>query len=76
MGPFLVLKKNIPISSTRIVDTNNQNTFTMALSGELRSGNKYQFTLSNTDTDYSEANYSVPVIESESQVTLTINTVM
>lgn len=70
------IKKNIPISSTRIVDTNNQNTFTMALSGELRSGNKYQFTLSNTDTDYSEANYSVPVIESESQVTLTINTVM
>ena len=48
----------------------------MALSGELRSGNKYQFTLSNTDTDYSEANYSVPVLESESQVTLTINTVM
>lgn len=70
------IKKNIPISSTRIVDTNNQNTFTMALSGELRSGNKYQFTLSNTDTDYSEANYSVPVLESESQVTLTINTVM
>lgn len=70
------IKKNIPISSTRIVDTNNQNTFTIALSGELRSGNKYQFTLSNTDTDYSEANYSVPVIESESQVTLTINTVM
>ena len=70
------IKKNIPISSTRIVDTNNQNTFTMALSGELRSGNKYQFTLSNTDTDYSEDNYSVPVLESESQVTLTINTVM
>ena len=70
------IKKNIPISSTRIVDTNNQNTFTMALSGELRSGNKYQFILSNTDTDYSEANYSVPVIESESQVTLIINTVM
>ena len=70
------IKKNIQISSTRIVDTNNQNTFTMALSGELRSGNKYQFTLSNTDTDYSEANYSVPVLESESQVTLTINTVM
>lgn len=70
------IKKNIPISSTRIVDTNNQNTFTMALSGDLRSGNKYQFTLTNTDTDYSEANYSVPVLESESQVTLTINTVM
>ena len=70
------IKKNIPISSTRIVDTNNQNTFTMALSGELRSGNKYQFTLSNTDTDYSEDNYSVPVLESESQVILTINTVM
>ena len=70
------IKKNIPISSTRIVDTNNQNTFTMALSGDLRSGNKYQFTLTNTDTDYSETNYSVPVLESESQVTLTINTVM
>lgn len=73
-GSFI--KKNIPISSTRIVDTNNQNTFTMALSGDLRSGNKYQFTLTNTDTDYSETNYSVPVLESESQVTLTINTVM
>lgn len=70
------IKKNILISSTRIVDTNNQNTFTMALSGDLRSGNKYQFTLTNTDTDYSETNYSVPVLESESQVTLTINTVM
>lgn len=70
------IKKNIPISSTRIVDTNNQNTFTMALSGDLRPGNKYQFTLTNTDTDYSETNYSVPVLESESQVTLTINTVM
>lgn len=70
------IKKNIPISSTRIVDTHNQNTFTMALSGDLRPGNKYQFTLTNTDTDYSETNYSVPVLESESQVTLTINTVM
>lgn len=70
------IKKNIPISSTRIVDTYNQNTFTMALSGDLRPGNKYQFTLTNTDTDYSETNYSVPVLESESQVTLTINTVM
>lgn len=70
------IKKNIPISTTRIVDTNNQNTFTMALSGDLRPGNKYQFTLTNTDTDYSETNYSVPVLESESQVTLTINTVM
>lgn len=70
------IKKNIPISSTRIVDTNNQNTFTMALSGDLRPGNKYQFTLTNTDTDYSETNYSVPVLENESQVTLTINTVM
>lgn len=73
-GSFI--KKDIPILSTRIVDTNNQNTFTMALSGDLRSGNKYQFTLTNTDTDYSETNYSVPVLESESQVTLTINTVM
>lgn len=70
------IKKNIPISTTRIVDTHNQNTFTMALSGDLRPGNKYQFTLTNTDTDYSETNYSVPVLESESQVTLTINTVM
>lgn len=70
------IKKNIPISTTRIVDTNNQNTFTMALSGDLRPGNKYQFTLTNTDTDYSETNYSVPVLENESQVTLTINTVM
>lgn len=70
------IKKNIPISSTRIVDTHNQNTFTMALSGDLRPGNKYQFTLTNTDTDYSETNYSVPVLENESQVTLTINTVM
>lgn len=65
-----------PISSTRVEDGNNGNTFTLAITGEIRSGNKYQFTLANTDVDYSDASYSVPVLEDKSQVTLTINTVM
>lgn len=65
-----------PISSTRIEDGNNGNTFTLAITGEIRTGNKYQFTLANTDVDYSDASYNVPVLEDKSQVTLTINTVM
>lgn len=47
-----------------------------AVTGEIRAGNKYQFTLANTDVDYNDTNYSIPVLEDKSQVTLTINTVV
>lgn len=70
------IKDGITISSTRIVDSNNENIFTLAVTGEIRSGNKYQFTLANTDVDYNDTNYSIPVLENKSQVTLTINTVV
>ena len=70
------IKEGISTSSTRIVDSNNENIFTLAVTGEIRAGNKYQFTLANTDVDYHDTNYSIPVLEDKSQVTLTINTVV
>lgn len=70
------IKEGISTSSTRIVDSNNENIFTLAVTGEIRAGNKYQFTLANTDVDYNDTNYSIPVLEDKSQVTLTINTVV
>lgn len=70
------IKDGITISSTRVVDSNNENIFTLAVTGEIRTGNKYQFTLANTNVDYNDTNYSIPVLEDKSQVTLTINTVV
>lgn len=70
------IKDGITTSSTRVVDSNNENIFTLAVTGEISPGNKYQFTLANTDVDYNDTNYSIPVLENKSQVTLTINTVV
>lgn len=68
------VQDDIPITSVTINDTKNGNNFSMSfIDNYYDVGSKYEFTISEPNLDYNDPGFNIPVFESSSQLSLTIN---